>query len=85
LIPNPDFSLIALGFSRNQERGELHSPRNEFIRQINGGDQRKSNGDDGAIGGESWRTWLAIFSLGGHKSLLSQEILEPAQASLVPP
>src|SRR2546430_2133460 len=37
LIPNPDFSLIALGYSRNQQRGELHSPRNEFIRQLNGG------------------------------------------------
>ncbi len=85
LIPNPDFSLIALGYSRNQQRGELHSPRNEFIRQINGVNQNQSTNDVGTINGESWRTWLAIFSVGGYKSILSQEMVDSAQASLARP
>lgn len=84
LLPDPDFSLIALGYSRSQQRGELHSPRNEFIRQINR-DQNQSTGDSGAINGGSWRTWLAIFSVGGHRSILSQETVEPSQASLAGP
>ena len=81
LIPNPDFSLIALGYSRSRQRGELHSPRNEFIRQLSR-DQKESTGDPGVINGESWRTWLAIFSVGGYRSILSQETVEPSQASL---
>jgi hypothetical protein len=79
LIPNPDFSLIALGFSRNRERGELHSPRSEFVRQINGQDQKKTESGVGLVNGESWRTWLAIFSVGGYKSILSQEVVDSKQ------
>ena len=85
LIPDPDFSLIALGYSRNRQRGELHSPRNEFVRRIKAGDQKKSTDDVGAISGEGWRTWLAVFSLGGYKSVLSQEVVEPDQAFLAKP
>ena len=85
LIPNPDFSLIALGYSRNQQRGELRSPRNEFIRQINDVNQNQSTNNVGTINGESWRAWPAIFSVGGYNSILSQETVEPAQASLARP
>jgi len=85
LIPNPDFSLIALGYSGNRQRTELHSPRNEFIRQINTANQKQPDAESVAINGESWRTWLAIFNVGGHKSILSQEIVEPSQAALSAP
>jgi membrane-associated protease RseP (regulator of RpoE activity) len=76
LIPNPDFSLIALGYSRNPQRGELHSPRNRFIRQMTAGDQKEGEDDAGMAIGEGWRTWLAIFSWGGYKSILSQEAVD---------
>jgi hypothetical protein len=76
LIPDPDFSLVALGYSRNRQRGELHAPRNEFIRQINKANQSTNNF---ALSVESWRTWLAIFSVSGHRSILSQETVEPSQ------
>lgn len=85
LIPDPEFSLIALGYSRNPQRGELHSPRNEFVRRINGTDQKEPSNDFGAIIGEGWTTWLAIFSVGGYKSVLSQEVVEPDQAFLAKP
>jgi membrane-associated protease RseP (regulator of RpoE activity) len=83
LVPNPNFSLIALGYSRNQQRAEQHSPRNEFIRRTKAADQKEST--NGAINGESWTTWLTIFSLGGYKTILSQETVEPSQASLTRP
>jgi hypothetical protein len=74
LIPNPDFSLIALGYSRNTQRGELHSPRNIFIRQMTA--QQAGEEDAGMAIGEGWRTWCAIFSWGGYKSILSQEAVD---------
>jgi len=85
LIPDPDFSLVALGYSRNQQRGELHSPQTEFIRRHNGADPKEPGCDFGTIHREGWKTWLAIFSLGGYKSILSQEIVEPDLAFLTHP
>ena len=84
LIPDPEFSLVALGYSRSRQRSELHSPRNEFIRQINEANRNQST-NTFAINGESWRTWLAVFSVGGHKSILSQETVEPSRAALARP
>jgi hypothetical protein len=85
LIPDPEFSLVALGYSRNQQRGEMHSPRNQFIRQVNCTNQTEPSHDLGAVRGEGWTTWLAIFSVGGYKSILSQEVVEPDQAFLAKP
>jgi hypothetical protein len=85
LIPDPDFSLVALGYSRNRLRGELHSPRNEFMRQIHAADRKESGEDLGPVNGEGWRTWLAIFSVGEYKSILSQETVEPDRAALARP
>jgi hypothetical protein len=87
LIPDPDFSLIALGYSRRRQRGELHSPRNEFIRQINEANQNNQNQSTNnfAISAESWSAWLAIFRVGGHRSILSQETVDRSQASFARP
>jgi membrane-associated protease RseP (regulator of RpoE activity) len=85
LIPDPDFSLVALGYSRNQQRAELHSPQTEFIRQINRADQKEQGCGSATIHPEGWKTWLALFSLGGYKSVLSQEIVEPDLAFLGQP
>jgi membrane-associated protease RseP (regulator of RpoE activity) len=85
LIPDPEFSLIALGYSRNHQRSELHSPRNEFIRQVNSANQKEPGSDSFTNNGEGWLTWLAIFSVGGHKSILSQEFAEPDQAVVAGP
>jgi hypothetical protein len=84
LIPDPDFSLIALGYSHGRQRGELHSPRNEYTRQIHEANQNQRT-NKFAISAESWRTWLAIFSVGGSRSILSQETVESSQASFARP
>lgn len=72
LVPRPEFSWIALGYSRDPQRAELHSPRNLFVRQTTAGDPAASGDGAGSVTSEAWRTWLAIFSLGGYKAVLSQ-------------
>jgi membrane-associated protease RseP (regulator of RpoE activity) len=73
LLPDPDFSLIALGYRQDRERTELHSPRNEFIRKTSSEGEQPTGNNAPSARSEGWKAWLAIFSLGGHKSILSQE------------
>lgn len=85
LIPNPDFSLIVLGYYKNPHRVELHSPRSEFISSIKRKEDQKKSDEAGTFTSQKWESWLAIFSVGGYKSVLSQEIVEPEQAASVRP
>jgi membrane-associated protease RseP (regulator of RpoE activity) len=71
LLPNPDFSLVALGYESNHDRLQLDSPRWNYIRSISG-----PQSEPGFKSSEGWRTWLAIFSLSDHKKILAQEIVE---------
>ena len=69
LVPNPEFSALALGFKRKNERIDLRSPEVEFFRRH----RRGSRGERGVPGRESWQAWCVLFSLGGHKQIVSQE------------
>lgn len=73
LVPNPEFSAVALGFNRRNERIDLRSPEVEFFRRHRKG----SNGERGIAGRESWQAWCVLFSLGGHKQIVSQESSAP--------
>jgi hypothetical protein len=75
LFPDPDFSLVAVGYRQDRKRVELHSPRNEFIHQTRVDKDQPSDDRSASVQGEGWRAWLAIFSLGGHKSILGQEVV----------
>src|SRR5438445_13339011 len=47
LFPNPDFALIALGYSHDDRRIELSSPQIEFTRQIQTQDQSEPGSEAG--------------------------------------
>jgi hypothetical protein len=76
LWPNPEFSLIALGYGRSNERLELHSPEAEFVRAAQTGNDRSGNVADGMDSREGWHSWLGVVSLGAHNQIVSQEILD---------
>jgi hypothetical protein len=69
LLPNPDFSLVALGYRSDRERLQLDSPRRNYIRAV----RRESTGNSGVTSREGWRAWLVMFSVSDHKKILSQE------------
>ncbi len=73
LVPNPEFSAVAVGFNRHNERIDLRSPEVEFFRRHRKG----SRGERGIAGRESWQAWCVLFSLGGHKQIVSQEAFAP--------
>jgi len=71
LVPDPEFSFGALGYRRNRDRAELHSPQTEFARaaQAQPG-QTPPAGWDSA---EGWHTWLTVLNFSGYRRILSQE------------
>lgn len=71
LLPNPDFSLVALGYKRNEERVQLDSTQRNYIRSVKG-----ETAETGVPSEEGWRAWLAIFSVSDTKQILSQETAE---------
>lgn len=79
VFPNPEFSLIALGFKRHSARLELHSPETQFLLRTRG-----ANGSarSGVSSREGWQAWLAIISLGSHKRILSQDLVEVSPLAL---
>jgi hypothetical protein len=68
LWPNPDFSLIALGYETHHGRTELGSVVSSY--------QRSCNPNYHPWEGE-WNFWLVIFQTTKSKEILSQEIVEP--------
>jgi hypothetical protein len=68
LWPNPDFSLIALGYETEHGRTELGSVEQSYYRSCNS----KNHPWDG-----DYSAWLVIFRLMKSKEILSQEIVEP--------
>jgi len=75
LWPDPEFSLIALGYGRSNERLDLHSPETEFVRATQVRNDKRENAESGMDSREGWHSWLVILSLGGHKQIVSQESL----------
>ena len=69
ILPDPDFSLIALGFRRRDYRIELDSPEAQFAAR----EGKKSP----AFKREGWEAWLGIASFAARKRILSQENVPP--------
>src|SRR5262249_47664110 len=67
LWPNDEFSLMALGYKRQQKRVEMDSPEVRFIQRT----QAEAVSTRGFDGREGWEMWLALFSVGERKRILS--------------
>lgn len=78
LWPDPGFSLgFVLGFEpSDDERAELHSPKNEYRRAATGRDFTRSDKD--------WDAWLVFFSMQVSKTIHSQDIVPLGQTSPSP-
>ena len=73
ILPNPDFSLLPLAsFKRETDRVELSSPESTLKRHAH---KTAGNDSEGLCSQEGWHAWLVMFGLGGHKKILSQEIV----------
>jgi PDZ domain-containing protein len=68
LWPNPDFSLIVLGYETHHKRTELGSVESTYIRSCHA---------DYHPWEDEWDTWLVLFRTLKSKEILSQEIVEP--------
>ncbi len=79
LLPDPNFSLIALGFKRDHDRLELNAPLTRI--------HPPADPDSGTSSHEGWRAWVGPLSIGATKRILSQEAFsEPiAVVSSAPP
>jgi PDZ domain len=69
LWPNPDFSLVALGYKRDRSRPELGSVQETFRRNC---DPKGYQAIE-----PNWRAWLVIMEVSTHKKILSQENVSP--------
>ncbi len=83
LLPNPNFSLIALGYRKRLQRLELSAPETRYRRQAESG----ARATDGVTSSEGWQAWCLIFGVSSYKRILSQETIpnhpsETAFASL---
>jgi membrane-associated protease RseP (regulator of RpoE activity) len=85
LLPDPDFALIALGYSRNERRIELNSPQFEFVRRVQAQNQEPPESGAGSIRYEGWNAWLAIFSVGSRKMILSQQAVNSTEMAAAGP
>jgi hypothetical protein len=63
--PNPDFSLVALGYKRQHKRLDLTSPESQF--KLVASDDHASLRTS-----EGWKIWLPIVSFSSRKCILSQ-------------
>ncbi|HKQ39453.1 MAG TPA: PDZ domain-containing protein [Verrucomicrobiae bacterium] len=74
LWPNPDFSLVALGYKRQENRTELDSPESRFELSGHGPDQPERT--DGLRSREGWEVWLPVCSFSSRKRILAQTAVE---------
>jgi hypothetical protein len=73
-IPDPDFSLVALGYRHKEDRLNLTDSKVIYQRTFSASSMNSTNAmANGYRSSEGWNSWLGIFSLGEHKMILSQE------------
>lgn len=79
LLPNPNFSLIALGYKKRVQRLELNAPETRYRMHVASG----AKATDGITSSEGWQAWCLIFGVSGHKRILSQETIpnHPAETA----
>lgn len=75
LMPNPDFSLLAIGLEHQSGRLEFSQPEARYLRSLNPAAET-DRANEGALSEEGWEAWLAIFHIGGHKRIKVQEMVE---------
>lgn len=84
LLPNPDFSLVALGFEQEHDRLNLNDPKSIYLRHLAAQDASEAAPPNQTNevaqvtntplrSDEGWKLWLGPFSLERRKSILSQE------------
>jgi len=75
IFPNPDFSLIALGYNHKNDRINLTDPKSTYQRKLREteGKPPEQNGWHGLPSDEGWRAWLGPFLLAQNKMIISQE------------
>ena len=71
LWPNPGFSLIALGYKRQDNRIELDSPESRFDFA-----RRDEENSKGLRSREGWEIWLPVCSFSQRKRILAQALAE---------
>ena len=72
LWPNPGFSLVALGYKRQDNRLELDSPESRF--DLAHRSKRAADVSRGLRSREGWEVWLPICSFSNRKRILAQTI-----------
>jgi hypothetical protein len=78
LLPNPDFSLVALGFEQEHDRLNLNDPKSLYLRHLQdaaaaASGQTNQHSSASLRSDEGWKFWLGPFSLERRKTILSQE------------
>ena len=73
VFPNPDFSLVALGYETKDKRLDLRDAVPKY-RIAQGEDYRDDkDGWKGLSSEEGWKTWLGPFAYSENKLIISQE------------
>jgi membrane-associated protease RseP (regulator of RpoE activity) len=73
VYPNPDFSLIALGYDSRGKRLDLRDATSKH--RITQGEYYRENkeGWEGLRSAEGWRAWLGPFAVSENRLIISQE------------
>jgi membrane-associated protease RseP (regulator of RpoE activity) len=75
LFPNPDFSLIALGYDVKHDRLDLEQPKAKYEKSLE--DAHRNPNDQSAWTGlrsdEGWKAWLGPIWLTQNKMIVSQQ------------
>jgi hypothetical protein len=78
ILPDPNFSLLPVAsFHRETDRVELNSPESILKRTAR---ENTREASEELNSQEGWNAWLAVFGLGAHKKIVSQEIVPPLRA-----
>jgi membrane-associated protease RseP (regulator of RpoE activity) len=73
IFPNPNFSLVALGYETKDNRLDIHDAVSKY-RIAQGEDYRDDkDGWKGLSSEEGWKAWLGPFAYSENKLVISQE------------
>ena len=74
LVPDPDFSLVALGYERRRDRLDLHDNVSKHLQEVSAIENKAhEQHDSGYHSEEGWKFWLGPFSFAEQLTILSQD------------
>jgi hypothetical protein len=73
LYPNPDFSLVAIGFDSKGKSLDLRDAVSKYKTDQGEYYRENKNGWEGLSSAEGWRTWLGPIAYSENKMIISQE------------